>query len=197
MVGQPLPVRATATGGVSVGVMPTLLNVAQFQVGWFACVLSAAAGHAWIGAAVAVNIVGIHLMRIENRFAELLLVIAAALVGLVADTMLIQSGWLTFAAGASAYGMTPYWMVTLWMIFATTLNHSLTWLHRNAVLAAVFGGLGGPLAYYAGERLGALRIADSFAAFGGIAIVWALALPLILWTARRLVARCSLAPVQE
>ena len=177
--------------------MPTLLNIAQSQVGWFACVLSAAAGRAWIGAAIALVLVVIHLMRMQNWLPELLLVVTAALVGLVADTTLMQSGWLTFAAGVSAYGISPYWMVVLWMIFATTLNHSLGWLQRNAALAAVFGGLGGPLAYYAGERLGALRIADSFAAFAGIAIVWALALPLLLGTARRLAARGSVAPVRQ
>jgi hypothetical protein len=50
-------------------------------------------------------------------------------------------------------------MLCLWIVFATTLGHSLRWLMNRPVAAAVAGAIGGPLAYLAGGRLGALEIA--------------------------------------
>ena len=62
-----------------------------------------------------------------------------------------------FASGVWAQGWAPYWMVALWGAFATTLNHSLRWLTRRPVFAALFGAVGGPIAYSAGVQLGALE----------------------------------------
>jgi Protein of unknown function (DUF2878) len=168
--------------------MRTLVNVVQFQIGWFACVLGAASGRAWTGAMIALALVAFHFARAENLPAELALVVVAAAFGVVADTALIQLGWLTLSSGVSFSGVTAYWMVALWMIFATTLYHSLGWLRRQVALSAVLGAAAGPLSYYAGERLGALEIADSAAAYLGIAIVWAAAMPALLWSSTRLEA---------
>ena len=83
-------------------------------------------------------------------------------------------------------GAAPYWMVALWALFATTLNVSLRWLRARPWLGALLGALGGPAAYYAGARLGALELATAGAGLGAIAIGWAVLTPLLLGTARRL-----------
>ena len=83
-------------------------------------------------------------------------------------------------------------MVALWMGFATTLRHSLAWLQPRLILAAALGSIGGPLAYYAGERLGAIRIEDASGAYVGVAAIWAIALPALLHLARRLGSERSL-----
>ena len=46
--------------------MRLLLNVVQSQVAWFACVLSAAAGRAWIGVCVAAALIAAHVARADN-----------------------------------------------------------------------------------------------------------------------------------
>jgi hypothetical protein len=67
-------------------------------------------------------------------------------------------------------------MLSLWLAFATTLNHSLRWLTCRPVAAALAGALGGPLAYLAGAKLGALTLATPAITLPFIAMLWTLAM---------------------
>lgn len=162
-----------------------LLNVVQSQIGWFACVLSAAAGRPWIGIAVACALIAAHLAFATGRRRELQALAAAGLCGALADTALVQFGVLRFPATTLIAGFTTPWMIVLWMAFATTLRHALAWLQHRLILAAVLGAVLGPAAYLAGARLGALTIADGVASYLMIGVEWALALPSLLALARR------------
>jgi hypothetical protein len=71
------------------------------------------------------------------------------------------------------------------MLFATTLRSSLAWLRTQLAVAGVIGALGGPAAYAAGVRLGALEIAASWTSYAAIGVAWALALPLLVFFAHR------------
>jgi hypothetical protein len=166
--------------------MIRVANVALVQAGWFACVLGAAHGMPWIAAIAAALIVAWHALRAERPARELALVGFAVALGTAFDTVLLQSRVVHFAAGALVDGIAPYWMVALWAIFATTLNVSLRWLRAHPALGSLLGGIGGPLAYYAGARLGALRFAAAGAALAAIAIGWAVLTPVLFATARRL-----------
>jgi len=70
--------------------------------------------------------------------------------------------------------------VTMWMLFGTTLNLSMGWLKGRPMLAAVFGAIGGPASYIAGQKLGGIIFLDYFAAVLALAIVWAIAMPFLL-----------------
>jgi cell division protein FtsW (lipid II flippase) len=83
-------------------------------------------------------------------------------------------------------GIAPYWMVAMWALFATTLNVSLRWLRPHVGLAALIGAVGGPAAYYAGARLGAIEFTVAGAAMAAIALGWAVLTPLLLRVAARL-----------
>jgi hypothetical protein len=63
-------------------------------------------------------------------------------------------------------------MLCLWIAFATTLGHSLRWLMNRPVAAAAAGAVGGPLAYLAAGRLGALEIATPAATLPLIALLY-------------------------
>ena len=52
-----------------------------------------------------------------------------AKIGFLVDSALVRAHFVEFAS-ASQDGWAPFWMVSLWMVFATTLNHSLRWLAR-------------------------------------------------------------------
>lgn len=165
--------------------MPIVANFVAFQLGWFAIVLGAAYGLPWAGTAAALAIVAWHLRRAARPGAELALVLAAAGVGALWDSLLAALGLVEFPNGTIVAGAAPYWMVALWMLFATTLNLSLAWLKRNLLLAAALGAIGGPLAYLAGARLGALVFVEQNAALGALAVGWALLTPLLVALARR------------
>jgi len=166
--------------------MKLAINIAAFQTGWFACVLAAAFGMAWIGVVTATVVVALHVLRAPG---DLKLVAVAMLLGALFDSTLAAAGWVAFKPEALASNVAPYWIMALWALFATTLNVSLGWLRDRLVLAAVLGMLAGPLSYWAGARLGALDLVRPAAAILALALGWALILPGLLALARRMEAR--------
>jgi hypothetical protein len=113
------------------------------------------------------------------------LALAVAL-GTVWDSLLVAFGWLHYPSGQFAAWLAPYWIIALWALFATTLNVSLRWLRERHAVAAIFGAIGGPLAFYAGHRLGAVEIPDMVTTLGLLALGWAALTPALLLFARRL-----------
>jgi len=163
-----------------------LANVAAFQIGWFALILGAAGRHPDWGMLIGLAIVGWHLLLARDAAAELRLVGLSAGVGAVFDSALAALGLIQFPTGTNAAWLAPPWMAVLWMVFATTLNVSLRWLKGRRLLSAVLGAAAGPLAYYAGARLGAARFPDPMAgALLAVAVIWAIALPLLVAASER------------
>lgn len=166
-----------------------LLNAALFQAAWFAAVLGAAKGVAWFGPLVMVPVLGVHLAMTDNRPGELKLLAAAGILGFLFDSTLVAAGVFSPLAQLFPYPCSPPWMVGLWLNFAATLNVSLGWLRGRYLLAAFFGGLGGPLAYYSGAKLGAT---NGLPTLGGILVLaagWGVMTPLLVWLARYLRGR--------
>ncbi|MCS6779826.1 MAG: DUF2878 domain-containing protein [Geminicoccaceae bacterium] len=164
-----------------------VLNVLGFQFGWFACVLGAAYGMPWLGPLVAVPVLALHLATAARPQRAGLLLLAAALVGFGLDTILIRAERLSFGEGVLVEGWAPYWMVCLWALFASTFNVSLRWLRARPVLAALLGAVGGPLAYWAGGRLGAAVLLEPvWAGLLLVGLFYAVATPFLLLLAREL-----------
>jgi len=166
--------------------MTVATNFILYQVGWFACVLGAARGLPWVGVAVSAAVVAWHLARAPRARPELALVALGMLTGAIFDTLLARSGWLHFETGMVVDRTAPYWMLALWAGFATTLNVSLRWLRSSPALAVLLGALGGPAAYYAGAKLGAVEFDNLAAALVAIGVGWAIVTPLLVGAARRL-----------
>ena len=158
-----------------------LQNFILFQAGWFSCVIAGAnQGYAWIGVAVVILIVAVHLARANNSGKELMLIVTTMLLGTVLDSVLILAGLLSFDNGIIISGLAPYWLIAMWALFATTLNVSMKWLKHKYLIAAVFGALGGPIAYYAGHRLGAVGFIDTNSSMLAVGVGWALMMPLLM-----------------
>jgi hypothetical protein len=166
--------------------MTLAVNILLFETGWFACALGAAHGMPWVGPLGAAVIIVWHLARAAQPGRELALVAVVAVLGALFETLLVRAGWVRFETGVLIEGTAPYWMVALWAIFATTLNVSLRSLRPYPGLGAIVGAIGGPIAYYAGARLGALEFSAPVPALAAIGIGWAILTPALLLTARRL-----------
>lgn len=171
-------VHAATTSGL-------IVNVAAFQLGWFACVLGAARGWPWAGTGLACAIVAWHVSRATHPAQELKLIAAALLIGALFDSSLAALGWLKFASGTLIEGTAPHWILAMWALFATTLNVSLNWLKGRCWVAALLGAAAGPLSYWAGARLGAVELADPVAALGALGVGWAIMMPALTVLARR------------
>jgi hypothetical protein len=158
------------------------VNFLLFQAGWFACVIAAARQQDWLAALSVGAAITIHLFLVKERVPELKLVLVAGLLGLGLDSVLITTGVFTPVNSFSALGIAPLWLIGLWMLFGITLNHSLGWLRQRYLIAALLGLVFAPVAYAAGQKLGALsfprgHVPLSLAVIGGC---WLLVTPLLL-----------------
>jgi hypothetical protein len=165
--------------------MHPLANFIAFQIGWFACAFGAANHRPWIGTSIALTLVALHLRVARAPRRELALILVAALIGATFDSALAAGGLLRFTSGAPLPGLTAHWMVALWMLFATTIDSSMRWLRGRPFLAAALAAVAGPLAYSAGERLGALSLGDSTATLSALVAGWAVATPTLCTLAAR------------
>lgn len=165
-------------------------NVVGQQVGWFACVVGAAHGHPFLGAAVALIIVGLHLRAVPDSRQELRLLALAAVLGLTIESGLQGFGILTYASPWRAVPwLCPPWIAALWIQFGTTLRFGFRWLRGRPALAALVGTIGGPLAFRAGEALGAVWFApDRRLSYLALAVVWGASIPILTVAAARLPA---------
>ena len=166
---------------------PILVNVVAFYCVWFACILGAV--HQWplIGPLSVLVLLGLHFYFLPNYSAgqEWRLLIIAGVLGFVLDSLQAFFGVFSFLQTGTGVWISPVWMVSLWVAFATTLHTSLHWLLGRYGLAALLGAIGGPLSYYAGAQLGALRLnPDSTFSFLVMTLTWGIAMPVLVWLAK-------------
>jgi hypothetical protein len=163
-----------------------LLNLSLYQLGWFACVLGAARGHPWSGAFLGLVLVAAHVALVRRPSQEIELILLAAGIGAVADSAQAALGVVTFRSGSVVPWLCPPWIVVLWMQFATLLRFSLSWVSGRYLLASMLGIVGGPMAFFAGARLGAAELHPNLAfSLGSFAVVWGVSFPLLVRLAAR------------
>jgi len=163
-----------------------LVNLALYQAGWLACVLGGARGRPWLGAAVGLALVLVHLAFVERRAEEAKFVALAALAGTAVDSAQQAAGTVALPSGHYAAWLCPAWLTVMWAQFATLPCHSLAWFAGRPVTCALLGAAGGPLAFFAGERLGGVTFPSGRAVgYGVLALVWAAVFPLLMHFAAR------------
>jgi hypothetical protein len=161
--------------------MLLLLNLAVFDIAWFASVSGGAREMPWLGPLAVLVAVMLHLRAARNRTEEVLLILSCAIIGAFFDSFLVATGWVTYKAGLFSDFLAPFWIITMWMLFATTLNVSMRWLRGKPWLAAVFGLVGGPITYLTGQKIGGIVLSNQFAALVALAIGWAIMMPILMW----------------
>jgi len=160
--------------------MLLVMNFAVFQIGWFSSVYGGAQQMPWLGPLAVAAALAIHFRAAHRPSRELVLVLSCALIGCAFDSVLVALGWVQYASGIFSEMAAPYWIITLWMLFATTLNVSMRWLRNKEPMAALFGLVGGPTTYLAGQKLGGIILVDQFAALVALGIGWAIMMPILL-----------------
>jgi hypothetical protein len=162
--------------------MRVIVNFAGFQIGWFACVLGAAYGKPWAGPVAVLFLFLVHLALSGKKPREVALALAAAAIGFAFDSILIAAGTFSPVRELLPAPFSPLWLVAMWVNFALILNVSLRWLQGRYLLSAALGFIGGPMAYYAGARLGAIHMPEPLAVkLLILAVAWGLAVPFLFW----------------
>lgn len=127
--------------------MKAVLNIALYQAAWFCCVLWGNAG-----ALYGLLPVLFHLVLSDQRTADLRMIAFLLFLGMVADGTWYQLGFMELQDGGFPL---PPWLMVIWIALAITPHHSLAWMKGRPFVAMIFGGIGGPLAYWAGVKLDA------------------------------------------
>ena len=149
------------------------------QAGWWACVI----WMGWQGPLAMALFLGVHAWCTRTHWrSETKLVAASALVGIVLDNALAMGGFVEYE-GSITVGWTPLWLVGIWAGFGATLRHSQRVLVASRRSALLTGSLGGPLAYWGGERLERLTVDDP-AGWLAVSLTWTVA----LWVLQHLAA---------
>ena len=171
--------------------MTYALNYLLYQAGWFTCVLGAAGGRPWLAALAGAVLLAVHLGLARRRADELALALAVMAIGLAVDALQIRLGTLRFSGGLLDPRLPPPWLVILWAQFATTLHFCLAWVRHSWWRSVPFGAIGGPCAFLAGARLGAVQLASPvWPSLLSLSVLWSVAMPL----AATLAARQALRP---
>lgn len=160
--------------------MRALINVVLFYGAWFACVLGAAGARPWIGVLVVAAVAILHTTLIGRHRREALVLALSGMIGCALDTAQMHLDMFRFSGHPADALLAPVWMTALWVAFATLPGVSLRWLRERELLAALLGAAGGPASYYAGQRLGAIELADPIrTSLAAIGVEWAVAMPMI------------------
>jgi hypothetical protein len=165
--------------------MQFVSNILLTQFGWFTSVFGGANQMPWLGPLTVLVVVALHLKLAKRPERELALIVLCGVIGTIFDSVLVYFGWVGYPSGMFAAGLAPYWIIAMWMLFATTLNVSLKWLRRMPVVAAGLGLVAGPLTYLAGAKLGGIVLIDRFAALAMLAVGWAIMMPALSLLAAR------------
>jgi hypothetical protein len=144
----------------------TITNAAIFQVGWF---LSVVYGNviAAIVFTIAVVVYGVFYLRARS---EIVLIATIIALGYAGDTLLGSFGVLLYPSGMV---FPPFWMVTLWLLFAMALPWSLRWIVERKYWFVLFSAIGGPISYVIGVNLSAVQFgSDSTLVIALVALLW-------------------------
>jgi hypothetical protein len=163
-----------------------LINIVAFKIGWVSSVLGVAYNMPILGPVVILLAIAIHLAVSSRPASEFVLVCATGLIGASVDSLMITAGWLSYPSGTLVQGFSPYWIIAMWMLFATTFNVSFRWLQSRPFAAAMFGAISGPLSYYFGAKFSAVTLLDFYPAMIALAISWGVLMPLLLSLAKHL-----------
>jgi len=123
-----------------------VVNAVVFQVGWILCVLYG--NQAAIAVAAICIIILLSFYRQNSR--DLILIAAVVTLGWLGDSLL---GFLTILKCPTNSFYPPFWLVTLWLLFAQALTWSLEWIIKRQLGFTLFSAIGGTLSYMLGVNL--------------------------------------------
>ncbi|OZB03769.1 MAG: hypothetical protein B7X58_15265 [Marinobacter sp. 34-60-7] len=159
-----------------------IVNFVLFQVGWFVCV----AYPGLAAAGLAVVFLCLHMALVSQyRMAELQFIGFGVVLGSLMDTLWFRTDVLNLIGNEDVL-VAPPWLVAIWIVFMTTLCHSLNWVSKKAWLPWVLAPFAGPFAYWSASKLGIVTLPDLWISLAAMAVGWMLLFPLLLFVRRSL-----------
>ncbi|ARD44639.1 DUF2878 domain-containing protein [Colwellia sp. PAMC 21821] len=129
-----------------------LWSLVGFNIAWFGLVFI---GNSFIP--IAGILLGAQLWYFQTTKNEFALIFLIATLGVLLDFALVYTGVFIFP---DTKGI-PFWLITLWIVFAGTIRHSLAFLNNSKILQFFIGALLAPLSYIAGAKLSVVYLVPS------------------------------------
>ncbi|MCH2204777.1 MAG: DUF2878 domain-containing protein [Lentisphaerales bacterium] len=141
------------------------VNGLLFQAVWFTCILGSTVAAVLSTASFLV----LHLYMTQKLAKEVQIILVTVLLGFSVDMAFSTAGFIQFQEN----GAFPYYLLCLWLAFATTLYHSSSKLLSSNLIALIGGALA-PLSYFAAQNMG--KVSYTAPLYKGIilhALLWA------------------------
>ena len=162
-----------------------LVNGILFQVLWLVAILGSAYQMTWPAGVACAALMAYQLQEKNRKHSDLRLLLCAGLIGFTMDSLWVNVGLYQFTTTWPIAGITPAWLLALWLGFGLTINHSIGWLSLHPILPPLMGAISGPLSYLAGVRFGAVEfLQNNYVVLACLAIGWAISLQLLVIISR-------------
>ena len=160
------------------------INALGFQVGWFVCIASVKYDLEIPALFFCGILVGLHFFYSAARFKDFKLSFIGLVLGVAIDSTMQYFAVIGFY-GWALEPMSPFWLWMIWVMFALTLNSSLSFLQNwHLVLSGVAGLIFGPISYIAGAKLGAAGFDNTLPHLTALGLIWMLTLPTLVYIAK-------------
>lgn len=162
-------------------ILKRVVNGLAFYVGWILAIGFAAVGSPLKAALASYVLVALHLALNRHQRKELVMVASLTAMGGVLDTLYMCFGVVRFESpNYFLPQICPLWIMGLYALFGTSIDHSLFWLRGRPFVAAVLGAGGGILSYVGGVAAGAAELPlPHYLSLVVIGVVWFFFTPFI------------------
>jgi hypothetical protein len=124
----------------------------------------------------------IHLYFVEDAFKEVRFFFVMVFYGSFLETLFLYTKTYTVAHETfSLLGQCPIWLTAMWLNLAMLFSISIRRYCNSPVVAAIFGALGAPVTYWAGQLFGAIKIGEPMLeSFLFLSFGWAVSMPIFM-----------------
>lgn len=152
-----------------------IINFIALQLNWFVAIYGATKSVVWPCILITGLFVYWQLKAKRRHPNDIRLVLLVIPIGLLLDSSWQLFGLVEYVSSPLP-PIAPIWIMMLWITFALTLNHSMSWLKsKSGFVTALFGFIGAPLSYWAGSKLGAMVYLENiWLVSAALGISWAL-----------------------
>jgi len=156
-----------------------LYNFVGYQAIWFIAILGREQFE-WL----LLTLIALHVYFCKERIIEAKALALCSAIGIAVDTVLTWTGIFIFSPTPTLLPI-PLWLVDIWIGFAATLRHSLSYLIGRPFIGVALAAIGAPLSYLAGMKLGAVEFGlSSIDAALLIGVLWCVMMPVFLTICR-------------
>lgn len=137
-----------------------IINFLALQINWFVAIYGAAKGVIWPCILITAWFVFWQLNPKRRHPNDIRLILLVIPIGLILDSLWQHLNLVEFVSSPLA-PITPIWLMMLWISFALTFNHSMSWLKPKPGFAALLGIACAPMSYWGGSRLGGMEYLEN------------------------------------